>query len=896
MARDPARFYRFAFYGRSGSGKSCYLGMLALGAPSEYGITCDYLPVEVPKPAPSNNQPSPAEREALGLHAGKEWVERILDRLRQGDVPEPNPPVVEAALPTLDFRVGDPSRGPLMVRLADYSGELINPLLEDDPESVARKLRSALAESDGFLVFAEVPRRNGLAADAELRLLREAFASLHESKADPITTPVCVVLTKWDRYSTIDRQSPDTEQRKVEEFLAEFSEYEKLVQSICNAVAAQPPAHDAEETGTGSQGPTDSLSLSPSGGQGAGQASDALKRPAGAAAAATPPWGLKRGNTRVFPTSSFGSARLLDGKELPAGQPFGLLEPLVWLAERRDALDLADLDQRCTHGRWWWLPFAWLAPSARAARRKLARLRRRIPEHTPGGRHLAALRRAVIARFAVSRLAAVLVLLLLASSLAGLYRNHQFRTYVTMADDPHLAPERLDQALRFFQSYATWGRWNGPLAPPADEARQQLDLLNRRREDVYWPPVESASDPAEKAKAAEEYLERLPNGEHVAEAHSIVQHWKAEQARREGEEQNRQWLEQREQQLAKADSRETLDKLIEALTSGFPAPQYATPEHLSQRDALLQKAQQYQADLAWQEFLKSYRGHLSKGDFVSAAEALAAHNPRDSQWQDLAQKFPDEVHRALSAQLPKHLRNTTFDQARKVISKTLEALRGLESALRPEEPKLAEAMLEAQRKVHHTWETQVDEQEDEHLYVAVQTRKSKHACDTYLEDAPLKAMKRSVEEYRKYLAALEGELEVTVALKVLWDKEYQGDWLSTGDNYCTVWVDGNKVFESKAAIPEAPGSLSGEICSFPLKGKTGRSFEIMVSILEDDDLLEAGNDEGGSGSQTCTIGDLNDEVRIPLRSKEGGFTNYAVLTITSGWPSEPALPAWQKAE
>ncbi|MFV1961739.1 MAG: hypothetical protein ACC658_07875, partial [Acidimicrobiia bacterium] len=162
--------------------------------------------------------------------------------LKNGDVPGGNPPVFRNVPPTVDFLVTDPGRGVFLVRMIDYSGELIHPGEEHRVESDVRALKECLASSDGFLVLAETPHstmNEGDILSDELSKLREAFASLSESKKDAVETPIGVILTKWDRYSEVDFESPSEELGKVTDFLTENPAHDSLIDSVSNASVTQ---------------------------------------------------------------------------------------------------------------------------------------------------------------------------------------------------------------------------------------------------------------------------------------------------------------------------------------------------------------------------------------------------------------------------------------------------------------------------------------------------------------------------------------------------------------------------------------------------------------------------------------------------------------------------------
>ncbi|MGQ9505050.1 MAG: hypothetical protein ACUVQR_09065 [Thermogutta sp.] len=134
LREPPKRYYQFALYGRSGSGKTCVLGAMARGPVGHpNGLTCTRLPVDVPE-----NSEDP---EAQALHSGKRWIDEAVAALDRGDLPSPNRPEDPELAPMVDFELSSPERGIVRIRTIDYSGELINPEDESDPESLATKLK-----------------------------------------------------------------------------------------------------------------------------------------------------------------------------------------------------------------------------------------------------------------------------------------------------------------------------------------------------------------------------------------------------------------------------------------------------------------------------------------------------------------------------------------------------------------------------------------------------------------------------------------------------------------------------------------------------------------------------------------------------------------------------------
>jgi hypothetical protein len=520
MSRPVHTMYRIALYGRSSSGKSCWLGAMAVCGASSRDLTCERLPVVVPAPdgngssgaAPAAYEPlaseepaaeaqaasSGADHDARALHRGQQWLDQIVEALTNGQVPQANRAVFDGIAPTVDWKVGAPHRGDFLVRMIDYSGELLNPHDLHDPDSFASKLKRFLQQSDGFLVLAETPRAGESTLPGELIRLREAFASLSESKYEPLTTPVAVVLTKWDRYSTIDPTAPDDELPKVAQFLEQYQEYAALVSSISNALVPQDELvrrlqrdHDdglersptastagfAEQIGPALQEPSAAVQTDQT----------ASPTPAVPSDVAPPRWGLQRGHCWVFPASSFGRARQHDNAELPHGKlrPFGILEPITWIADRRDQLDTAALHDRWQKLRLWsWLPLAWLFPATRSARQRGRQLTQRIPEVSPIARRARSLRSAMRRAAWVSCASLLVLFAAMGAAIHSKLESHPFQAQIALADSPQSTIDQLKDTRRWFDEYSR-RPVVFPWIPSRSQAEQARARIDQRLDELF---------------------------------------------------------------------------------------------------------------------------------------------------------------------------------------------------------------------------------------------------------------------------------------------------------------------------------------------------------------------------------------------------------------------------
>lgn len=855
ILRDRRSIYRFALYGRTESGKTCLLATIAMGAIGHPGdLTCERLPVTVPKPKAVTNESasqSKAQCEAAALHEGKEWIDSAVQSLSNDSVPEGTPP--DAVERIVDFRIGEPIRGSFVVRMIDYAGELINPDGEHDATGAGKKLKQCLAESDGFLILAEAPssHKNQTGSETEhLRPLREAFASLSEQR-DLLETPIAVAITKWDRISQVDFESPKAELRKLDEFIGGSVIYDSLINTISNSMTVQKGIGDDSELG------------------------------------------LARGNCRVFPVTSFGSAehRVLgkNGRSVevpPAGKrrPYGVLEPLIWLANRRDNLDAANIRRSWDLiRRWSWLPIrpvaAWQVLS------ESRQCSKRIPSHTNAAKEvhhvLSASGKALLANV-------ILVLLMLGMITDFLWEGVntvQFHRYRNIIVAPHSTDEQLAEARNWFSNYEL--SWKGLFfSPSANEAESEVHRIDRLREEGLWSAVEKPIEFPEKAEAARRYLAALPNGIHASQCEQLVR-------QRDGElavAQNESWLIRLRGEVRTAQGPDSLQSIHDRIRKGFPRPEWSTEKQRSECNVMevqvTSKLAEVVAAMEWRQFLEAYNDQIESGDCLGASQLLSGYTRGGQEWDQLVREHPNTTERSIDRRVSKKLADKDFESARNDLNAALRGLKELEGNLRVKSPELAELQLIGMQKLQPL-SIRVDDRQDEYLYELVRTRRSSAACTDYLNKAPRKTMADSVMRFRQYKEALDKPLTVTVSFKIRWDQNYDYGH----DNLVKVWRDDALALAPADYVPDTPGALSGEIGRFQIaQKKLDEGVKIKAKIVESDTVFD---DDAGEGEATVTIDELIRGRTLQLPPGDGAaFQNDAVFLVVEGVPQEPELPLW----
>jgi len=847
------------------------------------------------KSPPPPRKLSQYQRELRGLAYGRRWIREVMEALKQGSVPRANPAVLHEAPLTLDFRIGDPIRGTWTTRMIDYSGELIDPDLQHDPEFFVRRLRDYLVKCDGFLILAEVPR--GHEVDQGIRdhlvRLQEAFASLQEAKDDALRTPVAIIFTKWDRHSEINHNCPPEELRKFRQWLKGHPEYEGLIRSIGHSLLPQERqlARRLKEEKTSSQQRAPSSSEArPVTGE---ERSAAEPATADEASDDNDPslWGVKEGNAWLFPVSAFGRSERRGATEIPWGfpKPFGILEPFVWLAERRDELDLGELISRWRRTKFWrWIPFGFLLPPYRRLASFARSLNRRVPRESPRRQKLDRTVRAVRNGKLLSGLITIVTLAGIALGTFSAYRIWEFRRWVRVIEDAETDVAGLQEARDFFTRWTE--RWNGVLTPPREEAEKYLSIIEQKVDDVLWNRVQTQLPGSERqAQAAEEYLKMRPQGVYALEASRIVESVRVERARQ----QNAAWLDDLATELEKANTVDDLNKLRDRMSGRWPREEFVTPQESAKLEALRKKLGDRLKELAEAELLSEVRKYTQDGNWRLAMDKLSRYGYTDDAWRTGVTFLADWATSRLKEDVKSELGRNRFADARTRLESARFMFESFEKTVRLRDIFLADRILGLTRLCTQLSE-EVNLKEDQYFYQEVQRLKSEMACRRYLEQAPLKTMANSVKGYLDYLKRRDEPLDVVVEVEILWDRNYAPDGSDElGENHISVLLEGETVLQT-GPVGEKRGQLSGRLGTFPIRQKRRtESVSILVEIQDHDGFLRWWMDPGGTGQATFSIEALSTGVTIPLRVSGGAFENQARLKIVEGWPHEPPLPAWR---
>ncbi|WP_347242657.1 hypothetical protein [Thermogutta sp.] len=713
--------------------------------------------------------------------------------------------------------------------------------------------------------------------------MREAFHSLRQVIKDPITTPVGVLITKWDRYSAIDFDSPQNECEQLEKFLREKREYSSLVHSVRSTIVFE---QEGVEDG-------DSPAATDSGTENLRGLAENIAVPHGV----RPNYILPSSGQvepiehfLVAPVSAFGQSTSANGKDLPAGslRPFNALQPLVWLAKRRDELDLRAFEKQWTRLKnWFWLPGWFVWPGVRKFRDKVQRLGLRMAKGSPFRRQYSGLRRGVALLISLSAVLSLVYLTVVGDGIVSAWHVREFWLAKQSLDN---ATSTVEALFAHRERLNSWPKrlYTGFLTQffVTEESRQEtVENLDKQMDNILYTQFQPAPGEVEKIKLAKDYLKYLPNGPHAEEIRNFIDRINWENRVRENEEALakliREWPKN-----AIGDKVKEYKKSVD----GFQWPHSdAAPRELQEKLANFRaEVEKWYWTQTFTELRKNVGDLVEAGQFSQAVHELFAISPehRSNEWANIAEKVASEIPTALENIIRSLVSKGSYGEALKHSHSAEQALKDLENATRVNQKSVAEKALAGVQKITRIRDY-INEDYDKVLYRIVQESRTRKACEDYLQYAPLKTMAQHVQAYLDYLQKIEMPMSLTVGVAIIWDPDYKPDDVAIpGENYITVIVNEDKVLR-KGPYGENEGT--SKIGTFSLQADKGAetSWHFVISILEVDVFFD---DFGGHGEKDISARELSTGVEIPLRG--AGFENKAHLKILEGWPPEPELPQW----
>jgi len=808
------KVYRFALYGLSASGKTSLLAALAMPRyPHPLGYTCIWRVIEELPPL------SQQEQHLITLHRSKEWLEKAIEQLSLQNVPTPNPASNEDLIFEYEFTAS--THQTFRIELLDYSGELLNQNLSGSKQ--AKKLRQKLNQMDGILVLAEAPpikNQNNHTEQTytDLYPLRQAFSLLRGENQEnaALDVPLALLLTKWDKYSKIDYANPASEQSKLENFL-NFN---------------PPPPH---------KGLCDVLRFS-----------------------------VTKGNFKIFPVSALGPSECVylenkksieRPKKINPLNAFGLEDAFIWVAQRRDAIDLQDYQEQAT-------------TSLKGCKQRSVELLKRFPKGSEQAKQIHTLlqvcQKTKRKRF-IYTVISLIALWFIAETTVDLIN---YRQKIVAANHPHTTHEEIDRAEQWLTEYLATPYFRHTISKiflSRKKVQTLLTELQGRRDDFMWGPVEKALKNKDLAAAyvpVSEYIKYYPYGQHAQEAQDIKRRW--QQLENEKAFRRIHALIQTSMQ-----DRNKLRKLLKELNL-FPKYPAETDEMRQQRIDLEKQLSNQLTKLTteqeWIRFRDNFNQNVETKNFQAAANLLINSHQPESKLKVLKNTFKTVIIQTLEQDVTQALKEKRLEFAVNLLK---------EYAKLPSDLKISGNDIKIKQL-----QTKIDEKQDQVLYELVRTSKDLDNILKYLHKAPLKTMAKYVSNYKKHVDKIAPnatihELQLKLA-QIHWEN------VNDDDNIVRVYLNGQQVIKKKVdARPNTSTANVGTSLFFTAKADVLITIEIR--IINEDIFFD---DDYGQGRVEKQLSELINGYNLVLYDQYGTKTATVILKI-EGYPKAPDLPAWQ---
>lgn len=845
------RRYRFALLGLKESGKTTLLTTFAMSRqPNALGFSGDLL---------DSNQLAAYYQGRDDVTAAVALVQENRKLLLKQEALPPTS-VGEATTYPVIFSDAD---GAMLIELVDYSGELMDP--DRDADVFKRLLRQHLTEVDGLVILAPVITGQAYEFQHEVDLLKRSFQSIADERRHRHgkDTPAVILLNKWDAYTSIDYQDAANEQQKLLAFLRQdpLPPHQGLRQAVENALGKE----NVQVLPVSALGPCEPKTFT--------YQSDAGEK-----------------ETVVYVPK--------DSKSLKS---FQLEDGFVWLARRRDALQVEEYQARLGKS-WPYLPNPW--PLFSAQSRLLKNLYREKSEKGQTVAKILQQRDRLYAKRLISTIIAAFILLVAAESTWDYRQWQRFQQTLkspnfTVADYEkienwllaHLSSpvyrhallkwtdlpvaeaeiqlqalrssHRANSASQLWQQLQVSSDWLEKVRLATDYQRLFADLplpenldadktpvailaqeqARKVQEIALWAAVEREADVYQQAVKAQDYIERVPfYREQEAKANALIREANAKKIKDDAA-----W-----ETVRVAVNAEDKGKAAKAYLAQFPQGL-----HRDEARALVTEAA-IKAD--WQSFQREIQVLMEKNRWLEAAKRLAVR-PDNSLVRPFKADFRDQAFRHYQRYIDELSAQPLTAKVSATIKKNVDEYQQFPPDLRPAE---AVDWLNAQAKKILGWE-------DQALYaqcldLALENPERLRYCDQYLTLAPLKTMIQTVQAHRDYLA---GQISGNVTFSV------QGKWsYNSKDGNDRLYYQINNRRESTYSSSHA----------FAASGRLGQPLSIAVSLENPGAWF--GDKFKGSGTAILTIGEgASDSIRFPRGDS-------LIITLID-FPTVPAMPVWQ---
>jgi hypothetical protein len=850
--KKTQKVYRLALYGLSGSGKTSVLAALAMPRyPHPLGHTCIWRTIDV---SSHKDEVISQNKHLMTLYRSQEWMEKAIQKLSQGQLPQSNPATDNHFIFEYDFTAA--THQTFRVELIDYSGDLINP--ETSQNILAKHLRQTFVEMDGIIVLAEAPFQtdkleSGLnqrqQAYTDLYPLRQAFSLLRCERPDCVAleVPVALLITKWDRYSEIDYTNPAREQSKLDALLK-----------------SNPPPPQ--------KGLRDVLHYSVTG-----------------------------GNFNIFPVSALGESESVpaDGgkvlerpKQVSPLKAFGLEDAFIWIVQQRNAIDLQNYQEQA--------PF-----SFKSCKKTGLELLRRFPKGSEQAKQVQTLLQNCQKNHIVHILYLVLAAIFLWFGTETTIDVVQYRQYnAIINNNPQATLEQIEPAQQWLKDYLAAPYFRHVISKRffnESTVQAHLTQLQAQQEQLLWQPVEQyikINDLLRAHTQTQAYLKYYPYGQHAQEAQEILLRADIEQKMQAGNflavaQLFRQHADN--QHLLKINRTEFKTRVIQEI------------------EQKMQQALNSEGKLTGAIELVNEYARLPSELQTQAGQRQIIATFNRLVIQEIEQQVKQKLHTKGSlkgvinlvkeyAQLPFELKIEAGQREIKNIFNKL-VINKVEQQMKKVNLDAATHLLDEYATLPYELQSQQGRRQiaflqrhiDQTLYETVSQLKTEEAIKNYLQKAPLQTMEKEVSSYKVYLDQQNSikfkELKLKLT-QIYWGKQVEED----DDNVVQVFWNKKLVIVLKKV--ESKHNHRITFVNFEqtndLVPVTNSYDEIEVQITIVNEGLFF--DTVYEGIREDTLANLAKGFSIELRNtddnneKTGTLANFEI----KGYPKEPYLPPWHE--
>lgn len=855
--KTDATIFKFALFGIRGSGKTCILSALALPRYSNpKGYTCTWIEnLSEVKSSIGSSDKNIIENSFI---EGSNWLRKAKSTIKNGDIPAPN---ANRDVMRFLFEFGSKENGRISVELIDYSGEL---LLASRNE-LTKKLWDIMQNCDGLLVLAEVPQpglKSGEQAES-LNNLSEAFASLikeRDSKSKQ-EWPIALLFNKWDRKLN-DASNENPGREAIDNFLAEVPEppHKSLVNKVSNFIGDE--------------------------------------------------------NLMCFPVSAFGSHVVRqDGSEVPKfdGQmlkTINLEDGFIWIAERSKILNVKML-KNASEKASWWFPHQMVlgrTPAADAFQRSAIKnlicgisvfsgisstwnLMKKLPDKSEENKQA----NNILKLFALKAGSQVLVgflIFVLSIQMFEIWMDGiVVREIKVRRENPSTDEKVLEKDEKWLTDYYASTNYRHFLSKIFVLTKNQSKTMAiesaKKRDESAYRKIENAKEDTDKVILAQDYIKAFPTGGYIETVQVIVT--KAETQKNQNL--NMSYLENLKLTITlfpddlniTSNSVQDLKNLLEKINT-LPHPDYVLEEHKIEQGKLrkLVEAKQIKisniiARMELEKFRQEYNDLMNKENITDAAKLIMSHKEDevDKLKDDFRSKCPDIIKKNVIS----NLKLDNFIKARRMLKDVGDL--NINILLNAEQIMALKNL-----------EKEIDNGEDKYFYDQVIKYKNKDRIDNYLTNAPLKTMKKDVENYKTYLDKRTGEVEVTIECRrIEWGEKFYGN-VYNYRNDIEVIVNGRHIIAANK-ISSKPNESSAGIGSNKIKLYLEKNIDVKIIVTTSYGALWDSKMDGGKGEWSGKYTELQNSKTLDLIPQDNSFKNRATIVL-SGVDPEPSLPPWKE--